>query len=59
MQRKGLPGELRLRRLVQFLADVKGGSLTRDLPVYSHLTYDIIPGEAAVIDAPDIVILEG
>ena len=28
-------------------------------PVYSHLTYDIIPGEAAVIDRPDIVILEG
>jgi len=28
-------------------------------PSIRHLTYDIIPGEAAVIDAPDIVILEG
>ncbi len=22
-------------------------------PVYSHLTYDIVPGEALVIDRPD------
>ncbi len=28
-------------------------------PVYSHLTYDIVPGEALVIDRPDVVILEG
>ena len=28
-------------------------------PVYSHLTYDIVPGEAVTIDQPDILILEG
>ena len=28
-------------------------------PIYSHLTYDIIPEEFNVIDQPDILILEG
>jgi type I pantothenate kinase len=59
MQRKGFPESYDLRRLVQFLADVKAGRSPVSCPVYSHLTYDIIPGEAAVIDGPDIVILEG
>jgi type I pantothenate kinase len=59
MQRKGFPESYDLRRLVQFLADVKAGRSPVTCPVYSHLTYDIVPGEAAVIDGPDIVILEG
>jgi type I pantothenate kinase len=59
MQRKGFPESYDLRRLVQFLADVKAGRSPVSCPVYSHLTYDIVPGEAAVIDGPDIVILEG
>lgn len=59
MQRKGFPESYDLRRLVQFLADVKAGRSPVSCPVYSHLTYDIVPGEAAVIDRPDIVILEG
>jgi len=59
MPRKGFPESYDLRRLVQFLADVKAGRSPVSCPVYSHLTYDIISGEAAVIDGPDIVILEG
>ena len=59
MQRKGFPESYDLRRLVQFLADVKAGRAPVSCPVYSHLTYDIVPGEAAVIDGPNIVILEG
>ncbi len=59
MPRKGFPESYDLRRLVQFLADVKAGRSPVSCPVYSHLTYDIVPGEAAVIDRPDIVILEG
>ena len=59
MQRKGFPESYDLRWLVQFLADVKAGRSPVSCPVYSHLTYDIVPGEAAVIDGPDIVILEG
>lgn len=28
-------------------------------PIYSHLTYDIIPNQFNTVDQPDIVILEG
>jgi type I pantothenate kinase len=28
-------------------------------PVYSHLVYDVVPGESVVIDRPDILIVEG
>ena len=28
-------------------------------PVYSHLAYDVVPGESQIIRAPDIVIVEG
>jgi type I pantothenate kinase len=59
MRRKGFPESYDLPRLIQFLADVKAGRSPVSCPVYSHLTYDIVPGEAAVVDRPDIVILEG
>jgi type I pantothenate kinase len=28
-------------------------------PVYSHLTYDIVPGEAVVVRRPDVLVVEG
>ena len=28
-------------------------------PVYSHLTYDIVPGESIIVDRPDILVVEG
>jgi type I pantothenate kinase len=28
-------------------------------PVYSHLTYDIVPGETIAVERPDILIVEG
>src|SRR5262249_5452335 len=59
MQRKGFPESYDLRQLVQFLADVKAGRAPVSCPVYSHLTYDIVPGDTVVVDRPDIVILEG
>jgi type I pantothenate kinase len=59
MNRKGFPESYDLRRLVQFLADVKSGREEVSAPVYSHLTYDIVPGEEQVVRQPDIVILEG
>jgi type I pantothenate kinase len=30
-----------------------------EVPVYSHLAYDVVPGEAVVVERPDIVIVEG
>ena len=59
MGRKGFPESYDLPRLIRFLADMKAGRSPVSCPVYSHLTYDIVPGEAMVIDRPDVVILEG
>jgi type I pantothenate kinase len=59
MERKGFPESYDLRRLVRFLADVKSGQAEVHAPVYSHLTYDIVPDEEQVVRQPDIMILEG
>ena len=59
MERKGFPESYDLRRLVRFLADVKSGQSEVRAPVYSHLTYDIVPDEEQVVRQPDIVIIEG
>ncbi len=59
MKRKGFPESYDLRRLVQFLADVKSGKPEALAPVYSHLAYDILPGEFKVIRQPDVMIVEG
>jgi type I pantothenate kinase len=59
MERKGFPESYDLRRLVRFLADVKSGQPEVRAPVYSHLTYDIVPDEEQVVRQPDIVIIEG
>jgi type I pantothenate kinase len=57
--RKGFPESYDVRRLVQFMADVKSGAAEVFAPVYSHLAYDILPGESQVVRRPDIVIVEG
>jgi type I pantothenate kinase len=59
MGRKGFPESFDVRRLIQFLSDVKAGSRNVEAPVYSHFTYDIVPGETIVVDQPDILIVEG
>ncbi|HJR64612.1 MAG TPA: type I pantothenate kinase [Gemmatimonadaceae bacterium] len=59
MQRKGFPESYDVRRLVRFVADVKSGCAEVTAPVYSHLTYDIVPGEQVVVRNPDIVLVEG
>jgi type I pantothenate kinase len=59
MQRKGFPESYDVRRLVRFMADVKAGVPEVAAPVYSHLAYDIVPGEYHVVRQPDIVIVEG
>ena len=59
MARKGFPESYDRRRLLQFMSDIKSGSPRVDAPVYSHLTYDIQPGEVVTVKQPDIVIVEG
>jgi len=59
VERKGFPESYDVRRLVRFMADVKSGVPEVNAPVYSHLAYDIVPGEFQVVRQPDIVIVEG
>ena len=58
-QRKGFPESYDVRRLLRFLADVKSSVPEVLAPVYSHLAYDIVPGEFHRVRQPDIVIVEG
>ncbi|MBN9345341.1 MAG: type I pantothenate kinase [Devosia sp.] len=57
--RKGFPESYDRAALLAFLADIKSGKASVRAPVYSHLVYDIIPGEFVSIDRPDILIVEG
>ena len=59
MQKKGFPESYDLPRLLSFLSDIKAGRERVRAPVYSHLTYDIIPNEWNEVDRPDILIVEG
>ncbi|MFC3125350.1 type I pantothenate kinase [Pseudoroseomonas globiformis] len=59
MQRKGFPESYDLRRMIAFLSAVKAGEAEVSAPVYSHLTYDIVPDRAQVVRRPDILIFEG
>jgi len=59
MERKGFPESYDRPRLVRFLSELKSGLAPLDVPVYSHLHYDILADTALTIDRPDIVILEG
>jgi type I pantothenate kinase len=59
LHRKGFPESYDIRQLVQFMADVKAAANDVRAPVYSHQSYDIVPGEYQVVDRPDIVIVEG
>ncbi|WP_158496597.1 type I pantothenate kinase [Micrococcus cohnii] len=59
MSRKGFPESYDLRALMRFMADVKSGVPEVRAPVYSHVTYDIVPGEEQVVHRPDVLIVEG
>ena len=59
VQRKGFPESYDVRRLLRFMADVKSGVAETAAPVYSHLSYDIVPGQFEVVRNPDVVIVEG
>jgi type I pantothenate kinase len=59
MHRKGFPESYDRRALLRFVTAVKSGADKVCAPVYSHLFYDIVPGEVQVVGHPDILILEG
>ena len=59
MERKGFPESYDRLALIKFVSDVKSGKKEVSAPVYSHLTYDIIPGEEVIVSSPDVLIIEG
>jgi type I pantothenate kinase len=59
MHRKGFPESYDRLALIQFVSDIKSGKENVSAPVYSHLSYDIMPGEQVTVSSPDVVIIEG
>lgn len=59
MHRKGFPESYDRRALLTFISDIKSGRRNVTAPVYSHLRYNIVPGEYSVVDQPDVLIVEG
>ncbi|TOP78963.1 type I pantothenate kinase [Vibrio parahaemolyticus] len=58
MHRKGFPESYDIKHLVEFVSDVKAGKPNLEVPVYSHITYDITD-ELKKVDRPDVLIIEG
>jgi type I pantothenate kinase len=59
LEKKGFPESYDSIKLLSFVSELKAGKRDVRAPVYSHVTYDIVPDESIVIDRPDILILEG
>lgn len=57
--RKGFPESYDRRALLRFVSRVKSGVAEVSAPRYSHLVYDIVPGEKTFVRHPDILIVEG
>src|SRR2546422_2854350 len=59
MRRKGFPESYDVRRLLRFVSDLKAGRANVSSPVYSHPTYDLVPGEEVAGRHPALGIPEG
>lgn len=59
MHRKGFPESYDRRKLLRFVTEVKSGADEVTAPIYSHTSYDIVPGQFHIIRQPDILIIEG
>ena len=59
MDRKGFPESYDRANLLDFVARAAAGEDHLEIPVYSHIKYDIVSGERRVISQPDILIVEG
>ena len=57
--RKGFPESYDRRALLRFVEQVRAGAAEVTAPVYSHLAYDILPGQRQTVRRPDVLILEG
>jgi type I pantothenate kinase len=59
MDRKGFPESYDRRRMIEVLSAIKAGHPRVEVPVYSHVTYDILPGRVQTLERPEMVIVEG
>ena len=59
MQRKGFPESYDRRALLRFVSKIKSGATQVLAPFYSHLAYDIVHDAEIVVNAPDVLIVEG
>ena len=59
LDRKGFPETYDHRALVAVLEAVRSGRPEVGVPVYSHQTYDVVPGAVQWIRAPDLLVVEG
>ena len=59
LDRKGFPESYDLPAMLRFLTDIKAGVRHVTAPIYSHLTYDVLPDVRLSIDMPDILLVEG
>ena len=59
MERKGFPESFDTSALLNFMHAVKSGREAVKAPLYSHFSYDIVPGQEVVVDRPDVLIVEG
>lgn len=59
LHRKGFPESYDRRKLLRFVTEVKSGARQVCAPIYSHIRYDIVPGEFHRVRQPDILLVEG
>jgi type I pantothenate kinase len=59
MERKGFPESYDRRALLRFVSQIKSGAPEVAANVYSHLSYDIVPGQQTIVKSPDVLIVEG
>lgn len=59
LNRKGFPESYNTKLLISFLSAMKSGVGRFEVPVYSHMEYDILSDRKQVVDQPDILIVEG
>jgi len=59
LDRKGFPESYDQQALLAFVQSIKASAPTAEAPIYSHITYDIVPGEMNTVRHPDVLIIEG
>lgn len=59
LNKKGFPESYDAKKLLAFLSGAKSGRDDLEVPVYSHLYYDIIKDKVYSFSRPDILIVEG